>query len=459
MKTLPQDFVEMLASLPGHDKVAETLVSVESPASLRVNNSKTPPQLPEGAEPVPWEPDGYYLPARLQYTFMPELYDGRIYVQDASSMMIGEAVRRIVGKFDRPVIVLDACAAPGGKSISVLSAVSDSSFLLANEYDAGRCSALTENLQRRGDTNYAVSNVDARQLSRLGQIFDIVLADVPCSGEGMMRKNETAIAQWSRRLIDDCARLQLEIVESVWRTLRPGGYLVYSTCTFNTTENEDNCRRIVEQLGAESVDLGLTAFPGVSAGVDSSIACARMLPGNVRGEGQFVAVFRKPDDAVAEPLPRFRPPVKTVSLPFRLNGSFTGIEGRRGEIYAVRTEFAPLVNYLQSVVKVTVPGLQTAVPKGRDYVPAQPLATSLALAEQAFPAVEVDAPTAISYLRGEALRLPDDKPRGFVLITHRGSRLGFAKNIGNRANNLFPSAQRIRSQADRAYSAAEQNTI
>lgn len=445
MNVLPDKFVEMLAAMSGHEDLARVLAESESPVSIRLNPEKSlSEKIPDDIERVPWEPLGLYLPRRPQFTFIPALYDGRFYVQDASSMIIGEVVRRIVRDAARPLAYLDACAAPGGKTLSALSSLPSGSFVLANEFEPERASALVENLQRWGTGNYAVSRMDARALSSVGEIFDIVAADVPCSGEGMMRKNATAVAQWSPGLVDECADLQFQIVESVWKTLRPGGFLIYSTCTFNTQENEGNVRRIRDSLGAMPVDLSLTSFPGVLPGVDADIPCARFIPGKVKGEGQFIAVLRKPDDAPSL-TPKLKTPKNGVLLPPWLEGDYAGLRNAKDELYAVKTEYLTLVTHLMSKLNVIVPGLHVAVPKGKDLMPAHALATSTALKEDAFPVVEVGYSDAMGFLRGEALRLGEEIPKGYVLISHRGCRLGWAKNIGNRANNLVPSARRIRS--------------
>lgn len=442
MDKLPQKFVDMLDSLPGHEEAANALLNTPSPVSVRMNPYK-PMVNPDLTDRVPWEPDGYYLSERPGFTFHPGLYDGRFYVQDASSMITGEIVRRLCKRIGRPVVYLDACAAPGGKTTSAIANLPEGSFVLANEYERDRVGALIENLERWGCPNVAVSNHDGRKLEALGPIFDIVAVDAPCSGEGMMRKNETAITQWSPGLVEDCATLQRLILQSVWETLLPEGYLIYSTCTFNPTENEGNAAWIRDSLGAEPVDLELTDYPGVLPGIDSTMPCSRFVPGLVRGEGQFVAVFRKPGDSLRGSEQKLQR-VKGEPLPPWLKGDFIGFKDRKGTLYAVKQEFAPLVSHIERRVNLVMPGVAVALPKGRDLMPAHALATSLALRPDAFSSVEVDYPKAIAFLRGEALRL-EDVPKGYVLVKYNGWAIGWAKNIGSRANNLVPQQRRIKS--------------
>lgn len=445
MEALPRRFIEMLSSLPGHEGVAQALTTEVSPISIRLNPLKPVDCADLSADIVPWEPNGRYLSERPQFTFHPGLYAGCFYVQDASSMITSEAIRRIIGDSSEPLLYLDACAAPGGKTTAALSVLPRGSFVLANEYAPDRCKALIENLERWGTGAYAVSRDDARNLGKIDAFFDIAAIDVPCSGEGMMRKNETAVTQWSEGLIESCAALQRQIADSVYEAVKPGGYLIYSTCTFNTKENEDNIRYIRDSLGAEPVDLRLDDFPGVLPGLDPELPSARFLPGKVRGEGQFIAVFRKPEADEAPRLPRLASPKKAQRLPDWLNGDFTAFAGKDGDLYAVPTQRAPFVSHLARTVNLVSPGMHCASTKGRDLVPAHGLATNVALRKDAFPAVEVDYPTAILFLRGETIKLSDGTPRGIVLLTHEGHSLGWAKNIGSRANNLVPASRRIRS--------------
>lgn len=446
---LKKEFVEMLASLPGHEGLADVLATTESPVSVRFNPAKPHKPFPDALKQVPWESQGWYLDSRPRFSFDPALYDGRYYVQDASSMIVGEAIRRIVKKTDGPIRYLDACAAPGGKTTSALANLPEGSFVLANEYESSRAHALVENLERWGATNYAVSRADARSLGAIGQAFHIVAADVPCSGEGMMRKNETARTQWSTSLVRDCSVLQRQIVEALWQTLLPGGYLIYSTCTFNTAENEENAAWIQSELGGIPVNLGLDEFPGVMPGVNTDIPCVRLLPGQVQGEGQFLAVFQKPgilkhDEwhpgktrASKSKIPDFK--LDTENLKF--------ITDKKGDIYAVESRHAHFVERISGNTNIIIPGIHVATPKGADFMPAHALATSLALPHDAFPTVDVDTTTALSFLRGEALRLPADTPKGYVLIQSDGCRLGWVKNIGSRANNLIPTYRRLRIQS------------
>lgn len=423
--------------LPG---LTDVLMSTEPETSVRVNAAKG--VLPtDGYERVAWCERGIYLPERPAFTFDPAMHQGLYYVQDASSMVYSR-IASLLTADGAPVRWLDACAAPGGKTTAVLDRLPEGSFMLANEFDRKRVLALADNIERWGVTNTAVSNCDTSRLAKLKGFFDIATVDAPCSGEGMMRKETVAVEQWSPALVEQCAILQREIMANVWQAIRPGGYMVYSTCTFNRTENELNVEWAVRELGAESVDLGLTEFEGVMPAIDSEAHCARFIPGRVRGEGLFVSVLRKPGDGRHA---RLRPvkPTKSAQLPTWLDGDFSPVS-KGDEVHAVptclRAEFAAV----DAALNVVHQGVHVGTMKVRDLAPSYGLAHSNALSPKAFPTVEVDRSEAISYLRRQTPS-PVSAPRGYVLLTHNGHPLGFIKNLGNRANSLMPAGCQIQS--------------
>lgn len=343
----------------------------------------------EGAEPVEWCRSGFYLPARPQFTLNPLLHAGVFYVQEASSMIYESLLGEHLGDIP-PGLALDMCAAPGGKSTSILNALPDGWHLVANEFMPARAAILRENLLKWGYPQITVTNSPTGRFATRGPQFAVVAVDAPCSGEGMMRKEPQARAQWSPRLVQQCAALQREILADAVAALLPGGLLIYSTCTFNTTENEENVRFLAEEFGLDPI------VPG-----------RRFMPHITRGEGLFVSLLRKPG-----PVP---PPMTRQRLDKTLAGC-----------------------------RVLADGYPAPVAKGRDIIPdpAAPLALDFDLNQ--WPAAEVDKETALQYLRHQAVTLPAGTPRGIVTLTYRGAPLGIAKNLGTRANNLYPKEWRIR---------------
>ena len=208
----------MLSDIGLGDAVA-ALAEGSPEVSVRVNRHK--PSAVDSAEIVPWCEDGRYLSERPVFALDPCWHQGRYYVQEAGSMFVGHVVRSLSREWTGPVAVLDACAAPGGKTTAVIDALPEGSLVVANEYVPSRAAVLKENIVKWGCPSVIVTRGDTASLSRLGEMFDLVVADVPCSGEGMMRKDEDAVAQWSEGLVRDCAALQWEIVCNLWEILAP----------------------------------------------------------------------------------------------------------------------------------------------------------------------------------------------------------------------------------------------
>ncbi|MCH5235314.1 MAG: hypothetical protein J1E16_08450 [Muribaculaceae bacterium] len=389
MQELPTDFIKMLHDLLG-DEASDLIKALdEKPiTSVRLNKRKPGAEF-DDSTPVTWCKSGLYLNERPEFILDPLLHAGAYYVQDASSMIYETVVERLINKFGKEndgkekdfgsLRILDLCAAPGGKTTAIINAVPDGSFVCANEYSQKRVGALKENIAKWGYPNVSVTNRDSAYYASLGESYDIVAVDAPCSGEGMMRKEEVARTQWSHNLVEQCATLQKEILENAIKSLKPGGFLIYSTCTFNHHENEENAEYIAKVLELEPVDLQLPEEWGIPKGINTELPVYRFMPHKTKGEGLFLSVFRKPGKWV---------------------------QPQRG-----------LEKFKASQSQQT--------------------------AKEEYPYVDVDKETALSYLRRESIKLSEDAPRGMVTITYKGLPLGPAKNIGTRANNLYPKNWRI----------------
>ncbi|MFG6386680.1 MAG: RsmB/NOP family class I SAM-dependent RNA methyltransferase [Muribaculaceae bacterium] len=451
MIQLPQGFVDSMASRePREDylRLIDALASSESPVSVRLNRAKGADEsLFDGAERVNWCDDGLYLATRPQFTLDPALHQGLYYVQDASSMAQKSAVALACSLMDiseRSLRYLDACAAPGGKTTAAMSALPADAFVVANEFDPKRTSILIENLAKWGRPA-VVTRGDASAVKGLDNFFDIVAADVPCSGEGMMRKDPKAVAQWSEGLIESCAARQLAIVESLWRALRPGGIMIYSTCTFNLAENEDIVAHLIADHDASALEIPeLERCAITKADPGCNFPAYHFLPGVIRGEGLFIAMLRKPGDSdPAKPKAAKLKPAKGIEAP--LTGDWVCVaEGNA--VRAIPTAHADLTAAVAAAMHTVASGIELGEIKGRDFIPAQPLAMATDLRRDVYAEVEVDRDTALQYLRREAICLDSPAPRGIVLLTYRNRPLGFVKNLGNRANNLYPAQWRILSQ-------------
>ena len=430
-------------------------LSAPSPVSIRLNPLKSAdkevaPWL--SSRPVGWCPTGYYLGERPNFTFDPLFHAGAYYVQEASSMFVDEVVRQYV---NHPVSALDLCAAPGGKTTALLAALPEGSLVVSNEYVRQRASILAENVAKWGYRDVVVTNNSTVDLRRSGMGFDLILTDVPCSGEGMFRKDEGAIAEWSEKNVENCRRLQREILEDAWACLHPGGWLIYSTCTLNIHENEENIQWAIQYLGAQLLKVSTKPGWGITGSLLPSLEgnICRFIPGVSEGEGLFMALLQKPDDAPAVKektakgkRQKSRP---EAAIPdearqwIKQSKDYT-LREYGDMMAAIPREWSTVYDRLDSlrILHACVP---IGTRRGRDLVPAHALALSTVLQKGAFPQFDADYTTAIDYLRKEAITLPADTPRGFVLMTFRGHPLGFVKNVGNRANNLYPQEWRIRS--------------
>jgi 16S rRNA C967 or C1407 C5-methylase (RsmB/RsmF family)/NOL1/NOP2/fmu family ribosome biogenesis protein len=445
--TLPNEFTTYTRQLMGEElfHLLQEGLSGEAPTSIRVNPFKA--TLPEDADSVPWCQEGLYLTSRPAFTFDPALHAGLYYVQEAASMFVCEVVRQLI---DKPVTMLDLCAAPGGKSTALRSVLPKGSLLFTNEPVKNRASILKENIIKFGHPDVIVTNNFPRDYRKAGLMFDAILADVPCSGEGMFRKDPGSIEEWSIQNVEKCRVLQRSIVEDIWPCLQPGGILIYSTCTFNAHEDEENASWIAEQLGAEFITLDIPEEWHITGSLVSDIPACRFIPGKTRGEGLFLTVLRKKGTqennrkaAKYAQKEHCNNNVHDLTTQW-LNGSFSCIT-EKDFLRAIPTTWTSLYNNVKSKLHILHAGVGLGTIKGKAVVPDASLALSTSLRADAFPTAELSYLDAIRFLRREPVELPQECPRGFVVVTYMGHPLGFEKNLGTRANNLYPQEWKIKS--------------
>ena len=441
--------------------LCHALTATPAPTSIRINPRKlSSAPFDEGLlRPVPWCTGGFYLKERPTFTLDPRLHAGAYYVQEASSMFLEQAWRTIVAHGGgRPRRVLDLCAAPGGKSTLWRSLIPDDALLVANEPIRQRAQILAENLTKWGHPATVVTSAYPEEFAPFEGFFDIIGADVPCSGEGMFRKDETARSEWSPEAVERCAERQWQIVSDIWPALRPGGWMVYSTCTFNRREDEEMATRICRELGATMVEIPVMPEWGTAGH-------CHFYPHRAEGEGFFLTLLRKDggedweSDGGTYTAKKGRkgkenrmPAVKNAAQVVKwLNDSDTYRIFRPSEqhIAAIHKIFADDAARLSSRLRVLTAGVLLAEEKGSKLIPQHALALSDALAEDAFPRAELPLADALAYLRRESITLSSDVPRGYVIVTFDALPLGFVNNLGARANNLYPDAWKIRIQVPR----------
>lgn len=446
MNTFPEAFVRQTNELL-RDEAAAFFRSLETPApvSIRFNPLKPIPrqELPfrelfDGR--VEWCEQGVYLRERPSFTLDPAWHGGGYYVQEASSMFLAHALRQVAG--EKPVRVLDLCAAPGGKSTLGIGVVAEGSLWVANEVVAGRAAVLKENMVKWGSERVVVTRGDPSRFASMPGAFDLVLVDAPCSGEGMFRKDRRAVEEWSERNARACEERQRRIAKEAWACLSPGGHLIYSTCTYRPGENERVLEWLAGQPGARPVEISHD-FAGIAAG-DSSLPCYRFYPHRTRGEGFFTGALRKEDGAPFL-LPAKEGRVDRVALPPVLQALARDagdcIPYLAGEVAGiVPRAHAGFIRCLEKRVGVLYKGCELGEAGGKM---AHSLALWARLPREKVATREVDAATALRYLRKEDARI--DAPRGeWAIVTHRSLALGWVKGVGGRANNYYPKEWRVR---------------
>ncbi len=386
------EYIQRTQQLMDSQLFERYIKSFDSPApvSIRLNPQKTSGMNVTGGERVPWCKDGWYLNARPNFTQDPLLHAGCYYVQEAASMFIDEIIRQCMSSKTlhlQPTKVLDMCAAPGGKSTLLRSALPSECILYANEPNSRRANILAENIIKWGQENCIVTCNTPQDYTSNRMTFDIILCDVPCSGEGMFRKDIATQDEWSPQQVERCSALQREIVANAWECLNCGGVLIYSTCTFNTKENEENIRWIINEYDAEIIYIHTEKEWGITGSLLNGFQqpVCRFIPGVTQSEGLFVCAMRKNS------------------------------------------------------------GTTTAEKKNRNVRTLNILAdTNTPFVNKSVPTVELSYQQAIAFLRREAIALVPQAQTGLLTVTFQGIPLGMVKNVGNRANNLYPKEWRIR---------------
>ena len=452
---LPEAFIERMRSELGVEE-AERLceaLATEPSTAVRLNPHKmsTPPW---AADAVPWSEWGYTLRERPSFTLDPAFHAGAYYVQEASSQFAGYIMKQAVGGECDGLRVLDVCAAPGGKSTHYASLVGERGLVVANEINRSRAAVLADNARKWGLGNMVVTCNDSAHLADFEQWFDVVAVDAPCSGEGMFRKLDEAREQWSEANVRMCAERQWEIVQNAFEALRPGGVLIYSTCTFNREEDEYLVQRMCQEWGdqLEAVaDVVLSEEWGVVAAREGVFQTFRFFPHRVKGEGMFMAVARKggiPSSRRRAPKAR-REVITAVDKRStqELSRWVVSPEQMRffmaGEmIYACREEHFDEIKALSSRLAVIYSGVAVGQIFKNKLKPDGALAFYVRLNRDAVAASELSHEEALQFLRKQDM---DATPfaEGVNMVLYEGHPLGFVKRVGARVNNMYPNSLRI----------------
>jgi 16S rRNA C967 or C1407 C5-methylase (RsmB/RsmF family)/NOL1/NOP2/fmu family ribosome biogenesis protein len=447
MANLPSDFQESIQTKLGDEFSAfqQSLVGELSPVSIRINPRKR--NKITSADKVQWSDFGFYLPERPRFTFDPLFHAGTYYVQEASSMFLEQVFKQHVA--GQGLNILDLSAAPGGKSTHILSLIDDQSLLVSNEVIRSRATILGENLLKWGYPNSIVTNSDPQDFARLPGFFDVIVVDAPCSGEGLFRKEPESMNEWSTENVNLCSSRQKRILADVWPALKENGILIYSTCTYNESENEDNLKWLKENHDIEFLSMTLNEQWGVVESSVQDVRGYRFYPHRVKGEGFFISAIRKKESTrenfkVKKTLTPVSKKVKEivsnwVTSPDKfeffqhLDYIFIFPQGKTNQLELVKNN-----------LKFVQAGTTLAASKHDKIIPEHGSAMSIFLNQANFESVELELQQAIQYLRRETFEWID-QPKGFQLIKYQDIPLGWINSLGNRFNNLYPIDWRIRS--------------
>jgi 16S rRNA C967 or C1407 C5-methylase (RsmB/RsmF family)/NOL1/NOP2/fmu family ribosome biogenesis protein len=449
----PQNFLSKLSSSPGFEpeNFIKAHENPDMPTSIRLNPFKI--SSIKSSNKVPWCREGYYLDSRPSFTFDPLFHAGCYYVQEASSMFIDHILHHI-NKDNDGIKVLDLCAAPGGKSTLINSALMSHDLLVANEIIKTRVPVLTDNLTRWGTSNTIVTNNDPKDFGRLKGFFDIILVDAPCSGSGMFRKDPAAMDEWSEANVNLCHQRQERILADVYPALKEDGYLIYSTCSYSVEENEDILDWLCTEFELESIRIPINDDWGIveSRSAQKQAWGYRFYPDKVKGEGLFAACLQKKESSGDVSNTKYKDHQKAnfkeidLAKPYIKEPDNYYYFKVNDDWLAIDREHRHSLGILQQYFYIKKSGVRIGKLAGKDMIPDHELALSLAINKERFLETELDKQQAIQYLQRENITDLDTPDKGWSLMTFGGHALGWAKLLPNRINNYYPKEIRILSQ-------------
>lgn len=440
MEQLPEGFRESFSADFGeatYEALERELREESSPVSIRLNSAKLPKASATGQ--IPWCPEGRLLEERPIFGADPLWHAGAYYVQEPASMVVAKYLETLKVE---PSLVIDLCAAPGGKSTLLRSRLPQDSLLISNEPERKRAKVLEENILRWGADNTIVTSAYPEALSETGIMADLILVDAPCSGEGMFRKEEAAITGWSLDHVDECARLQRGILRSAWEMLLEGGTLIYSTCTYNRRENEAQLSLLRDDCGAEVIPLPELVGYGVEESEEEA-GVYRFFPHKTHSEGLTCFAVRKggerPIRCEGASRKRKRPRIPEEVKKLEREGLLWSEE--ESAWYSLSPQWWLTLDLLEAArgVKILSTGVRLGMMKGKDFVPDQ----AWALSPQLSPLIpyrrrEVTGEEAFDLIRRQTIS--STREPGYYLATYRGVPLTLIKDLGSRVNNLYPKS-------------------
>ena len=443
---LPPAFINRMQDSLGLDSMSDFIESIESipPVSIRLHPFKSSQYKKDSNsfDPIPWCKSGYYLKQRPIFTLDPGFHSGGYYVQEASSMLIEYAMQLALKEFIEPKI-LDLCAAPGGKSTLILSLLNQHGLLVSNETIQSRVAPLSHNLIKWGYLNQVITNGDPERFALLSNFFDIVLIDAPCSGEGLFRKDISSRNEWSESNTNQCALRQRRILKHAIEALNPGGYLIYSTCTYNPSENIDQVCYL-NSLGLQSIKMQELISFGLEMQEKENGIGYQAYPHKVKGEGFFISLLQKTSDSINQRISSSS--IEWSETP-NVMEQYLSIDGlscfkHQDSFHVFPEKLQRELEEIRSRIKIVHAGLECGSYKHNDFIPHHALSQYYQLIPEV-PAIEIADKSALDYLKGNAL-LNEKNEIGYHLAMNQSQKMGWVKAIRGRLNNLYPHAYRIK---------------
>jgi len=450
---LPIELLHSLQGIKGFDEAAFIAAHAQEHqiTSIRLNPSK-PSNLAYSnllfGEKIPWSTNGYYLQERPSFTVDPQFHAGAYYVQEASSMFLETVLKKTVD-LNASIKVLDLCAAPGGKSTLIQSLISKNSFLVSNEVIKTRVNILAENITKWGAVNVVVTNNDPKDFQRLSNYFDVIVVDAPCSGSGLFRKDNEAISEWSMDNVALCSQRQQRILADVISALKPGGVLIYSTCSYSEVENEDIADWLTKENAFESCRIDVQQNWGIVETEKNDVFGYRFYPDKIKGEGFFIAAFKKNEDAHEQKLKQKPISQKSTVLKsqFEYLSKWTNPNVEidffnwKNEVIALPNILLQEMATLQSALYIKKIGVNIGSVIRNELIPSHELAVSTILSPDV-ESIHLNLEDALQFLRHQHFDI-NNQTSGWKFIVYNELPLGLIKVMPNRFNNYYPREWRI----------------
>ncbi len=443
---IPKNFKDLVKDTRFDLNLFEECLETEAPTSIRIKKSNPPPFNLKNK--VDWCFHSFYLDERPVFTLDPYFHGGCYYVQEASSMFLWYCLNQLNLKKD-DLKILDLCAAPGGKSTLILDFLEGKGILVSNEVINLRSRILSDNIKKWSSTNTIVANGDPLHFKKLKNMFDVVVIDAPCSGEGMWRKDKKSVKEWSLDHVALCSSRQKRIVDDVISSIKDGGYLIYSTCTFNHLENIDNVEWMMKSFDLESVKLTIPEEWDLDEIKSSDSIGYQFYPFSGKGEGFFIAIMRKKGDLQysefrgSRVMGLKRDEEELIDKWVKFDKKdHTIIKAENGTCYLTTKRAANGFNELRKKIRVIQTGLPIGQIKKRIFIPDHGLALSPYVRKE-IPRVNLCKYQALDYLRKNLTKI-DSYQKGWMLACYEDIPIGWLKNLGNRINNYLPKEFKIR---------------